>query len=356
SAACTNSPATAGSLTVTAVYSGDANFATSSAPSVTVTVTKGLTAASLSSSANPSVAGQAVTYTATVTSGGPGSAPSGTVNFEDAGVSIAGCSSVSLVPAGSNGTAACTSTYAGTGSHPITAVYSGDINYLAATSATTTQTVNKSATATAVTSSIDPSVAGQSVTYSASVTATAPGTGTPTGTVTFDDGGAAIPSCTTVALTVGNGSCALSYASAGSHAITVVYNGDGNYSTSTSTALTQTVGSDATTTAVSSSANPSVTGQTVTYKASVSINPPGTGSPTGTVNFQDGGTSIGGCSAVALVSGQATCSAPAYTAAGAHAITAVYSGDSNNATSTGSLTQTVGMASSTTIVTSSGSP
>jgi hypothetical protein len=92
-----------------------------------------------------------------------------------------------------------------------------------------------------------------------------------------------------------------------------------------------------TTTAVASSANPSVFGQSVTFTATVT--PQGLGTPTGTVTFNDGTAAI--CNAVALSSGQATCT-PASLAVGTHSITAVYSGDSNFKTSTSSsLTQTV---------------
>jgi Family of unknown function (DUF6801)/Bacterial Ig-like domain (group 3)/Domain of unknown function DUF11 len=93
----------------------------------------------------------------------------------------------------------------------------------------------------------------------------------------------------------------------------------------------------ATTTAVASSANPSVQGQTVTYTATV--RPAGV---SGSVAFNDGGTPVTGCAARSLSSsGQAICQA-AYVTTGSHAITAVYSGDAANAGSTSPvLTQSV---------------
>src|SRR5207248_679942 len=103
----------------------------------------------------------------------------------------------------------------------------------------------------------------------------------------------------------------------------------------TSSALTVSVtkGSGAaSTTTLASSANPSTAGANVTFTATVT----GT-NPTGSVNFQDGATSISGCAAVALTgSGNirtATCSTSSL-AAGTHSIVATYSGDAGNMGST----------------------
>ncbi len=88
-----------------------------------------------------------------------------------------------------------------------------------------------------------------------------------------------------------------------------------------------------TTTALSSSQNPSSAGQPVKFTAKV------TGlSPTGTVTFFDGGTQIG---TGALAGGTATFTTSSLTA-GSHSITGRYSGDTNNAASTSAaLLQTV---------------
>lgn len=90
----------------------------------------------------------------------------------------------------------------------------------------------------------------------------------------------------------------------------------------------------ATTTGIVSSLNPATVGQSVTFTATVTGS-----SPTGTVQFKDGATSLGG--AVTLSGGSATFTTSAL-AQGVHSITTVYSGDPNNATSTSpALTQTV---------------
>src|SRR5947209_3605068 len=91
------------------------------------------------------------------------------------------------------------------------------------------------------------------------------------------------------------------------------------------------------TTGLSSSQNPSTAGQFVTFTATV------TGArPTGTVTFEDGINVIPGCDYQPLSGGVATCTVDATTRAGqhcrclapgSHSITAIYSGDSFNSSS-----------------------
>jgi len=223
------------------------------------------------------------------------------------------------------------------GSHAITATYGGDNNF-SASSDSLTQTVNQAGTTTMVASSANPSTVGQSVTFTATVSVNSPGAGTPTGQVTFTDGSTQLG---TEALN-GSGTAAFTTSSlaAGDHAITATYVGDDNFSGS-SGSLTQTVNKIATTTAVTSSANPSIIGAQVTYTATVTP-ASGTGTPTGTVTFSDGSTQITGCKAVTVSSsGTATCTVT-YNAVGSHTITAAYSGDATYAASTSAaLTQQV---------------
>jgi hypothetical protein len=91
------------------------------------------TSTTVASSANPSVQGQTVTYTATVSPAGGGS-----VTFKDGGTAVTGCTARSL---NSSGQATCQVTYGTTGSHAITAVYSGDAASAGSTSSVLTQNV-----------------------------------------------------------------------------------------------------------------------------------------------------------------------------------------------------------------------
>lgn len=300
--------------------------------SIQGTGVKASSSTELSTSVNPSVYGQAVTFTVTV-SASVGT-PTGTVDFQDGGTTISGCGAK---PLDGSGQATCTTSTLGVGTHTISAAYSGDANFSTSSGTLSPdQTVNKADTSTALSTSVNPSVAGQAVTFTATVSASAPGSGTPTGTVNFKDGGTTISGCGAKPLDgSGQATCSTAGLSAGSHTITALYSGSDLFYTSSATlSPNQSVDLLETTTSVTSSLNPADYGQTVTFSATVSA---ASGSPTGTVNFRSDGTTISGCGVSTLVAGQATC-ITASLAGGTHTITAVYSGDSNFATSTGTLT------------------
>ena len=113
--------------------------------------------------------------------------------------------------------------------------------------------------------------------------------------------------------------------------------------------LTATGVAAATTTTVTSSVNPSAYGQSVTFTATVAPTQ-GTALPTGTVQFSVDGTPMGG--PVALNNGVAAYSTTAV-APGTHTITATYTPATGDfTTSTGSLTQTVTVNTTTTVASS----
>src|SRR5205085_2305790 len=142
-----------------------------------------------------------------------------------------------------------------------------------------TQTVNQDQTTTALTASPNPSIIGQSVTFTATVTANAPGAGTPTGTVQFKDGAANLGAAQALN---GSGVATLSTTAlnVATHPITAVYSGDVSFSSSTSPVVSQIVNPGATTTALTSSINPTVFGQSTTFTATVAVVAPAAGTPT----------------------------------------------------------------------------
>jgi hypothetical protein len=172
----------------------------------------------------------------------------------------------------------------------------------------------------------------------------APGNGTPTGSVTFMDGSTSLGTGT---LSGGTATFSIStLAAAAAHSITVVYGGDTNFLTSTSGVLTQTVKQAATTSAVSSSANPSVSGQAVTFTATIAPVSPGSGTPTGTVTFDDGSTVLG---TITLTKGTASFTTSTL-AVGTHSIKIVYAGDTNFKTSTSVVLKQIVNSSSNVVV------
>ncbi len=185
-------------------------------------------------------------------------------------------------------------------------------------------TIKGNTTTTITSDTPDPSVVGLAYTVNFTVPAVSPATGTPTGSVTVSDGSA---SCTGT-LTGGSASCSLTSTTAGAKTLTATYAGDATFSGSSGTAG-HTVNPADTTTAVTSSQNPSTFGQAVTFTASVSAVAPGSGTPDGAVAFTADGTTITGCSTVPLSNGSATCATSALGVPGSpHAITATYSGSS----------------------------
>jgi hypothetical protein len=342
----TTSTLAAGSRSITAVYGGDSSFSASMSAAMTETVNKATTATTVASSANPSVFGQAVTFTAAVTEIVPGAAPGGTVTFRD------GTTTLGTGTLNASGQATFTTATLSVTSHSITASYGGDSSFGASASAALAQMVAPASTSTTVTTPVTLSAFGQAVTFTATVMAGAPGAGTPTGTVTFQDGTTTLGTGTLNAAR--QATFTTSALSAGAHAVTASYNGSGNFGASTSAALTQTVTPASTTTTITSSPSSSVSGRAVTFTATVRVSAPGAGTPTGTVTFLDGTTTLG---TGTLNAARQAMFATTLLAVGTHSITAVYGGDSSfNASTSSALTETVNKAATATTVTSPVNP
>jgi len=326
-ASLTTAALAVGPHSITASYGGDSNFNASTSSPLSQTVNMASTTVTSISSANPSVFGQAVTFTATVSS--PGGTPTGTVTFLD------GATSLGAATLGSSGMASLTTAFLAVGPHSITASYGGDTNFNANSSSPLSQTMNRAATMVKSISSANPSVFGQGVTFSALVAPVSPGAGSPSGTVTFQDGATSLG---TSPLTNGKASFTTSSLAAAAHSITAVYNGDGNFNGSSSAPLAQAVNKASSSANLTSSANPALFNQSVTFTAAVAAVAPGAGTPTGTVSFLDGSASLG---AASLSAGQATFTSSSLSIA-SHSITAVYVGDGNfTGSSSAALMETV---------------
>jgi hypothetical protein len=125
-----------GSHTVTATYNGDTNFQGSGPTSVTQTVNRANTVITLQSSVDPSMHGQLVTFTATVSAVSPGAGtPSGLIAFFIDG-HFAGIKQLS------NGVAKIVRYGLSVGDHAILALYLGDADFSASLSLPLDQIVN----------------------------------------------------------------------------------------------------------------------------------------------------------------------------------------------------------------------
>lgn len=287
------------------------------------------TTTTLSTSTATAVIGQIETLTATVSS--QASTPIGTVFFHD------GNTLLGSAPLDATGRASIPVSL-GVGTHALTASFSGITGFADSASAPVSEAVNRAATTVALGSSLNPAATGQAVSFTATVAAIAPGGGTPTGTVTFMDGSVVLG---TVAVgTGGRATFATSFAATGGHAITAAYSGDPNFVAS-SQVLTEQVNAPPnvlpTTTALTSSVNPAVVGQAVTFTATVR-GPSGAGTPTGTVTFFMGNTAVARVTLDA--NGQARLRG-SFSVAGRFTIRAVYSGDVRSSASSQSLTEQV---------------
>ncbi len=261
------------------------------------------------------VFGTAVTLTETVPA-----AETGTVTFSNGGTVLGTAKIV-------NGVATLITSALPVGTASITASASGDGNYGAATSPAATDQVSALVTKVALVSSQATSNPGVSVTFTATLTTTA--TGSINGMVTFSDGATVLGTAT-----VNNGVATLSTATlgVGTHPITASFTpaSGSALSAATSAVVLQTVVTPGSSISLSSSLNPAVAEQTVTFTAAVPTSIAGT-VPSGMVTFYAGTTPLG--TAQLNAAGQATFTTSKMTG-GVQNITAVYAGDSNYATST----------------------
>jgi hypothetical protein len=297
---------TAGSKTITATYSGDANYnGSSGTASETVVPAKLVPTVTITGDVpDPSTPGQSVVVGVSVTS--TGATPTGTVAISGADTNC------TITLAGGSGS--CNVVFNTTGAKTLTANYSGDSNYTSG-SDTESHTVTPG-TSTTVISPLapNPATVGQSVPVSVTITGLG---GTPTGTVTIKQG---LNLLCTITLAGGSGSCNVVFnnVTGSPYTITATYSGDMNYAGSSATASETVVAGPSTTTITSELPDPSAVGGNVVVTVSVT----GAGdTPTGTVAITDAAAS-GPCS-ITIVGGTGSCTLT-YPAIGTSTITATF--------------------------------
>ncbi len=279
----------------------------------------------VNSNLDPSLFGNPVTFTATVTTGASTGPLDGTITFYVDGVAVSGA-----VPVSPQGTAQYETGALTVGAHDITAQYTdapgaNPAHLNSPMSPVLVQTVIQG-TSVVLVSSLNPSAVGQSVTFTATVTAGSASISN--GTVTFMDGSTILQTVTLFA----NGTATYMTAilTNGLHVITATYNGDAQAGIQPSTSLpvNQEVLVPSTVVLISS-LNPSSFGASVTFTATVTSQ--STQPATGAVNFLNGAQEIGTANLTAA--GQAVFTTSSL-APGTYSITAAYVGDTDNSPGT----------------------
>jgi len=305
---------TVGTHSVQAYYGGTNNFDTSRSNTLSQVVNKIATTGILSSALNPSIYGQAVMLTDSVT----GSPDSGTVQFKDGNNNLGSPDSINA-----NGVAVLTASLLNVAPHNITAIYSGTSSRSSNTSNVVVQVVWKKPTSNILTSSLNPLIFGQSVTFRDSVTGSPVG-----GSVVFKDGnvslGVAVPIDSTGVATISAPGLLR-----GPHFIRALYSGTSNFTGSVSDTLVELVNPKPTSSVLVQSSSTSLTGDTVTFVDSVSSH---TAPDGGTVQFKDNASDLGNPTAID-VNGIALMAVTTLSP-GSHTITAEYSGTNDYTPST----------------------
>jgi hypothetical protein len=342
---------------ITAVYSGNTNFGSSTSNVIAEDVMSQSTL-TVATSGTPAGFGQPVTFTATVIPATGTPVPSGTVNFSNNGSQI-GSGTVAFNSNDNAYEATFTTSSLSVGTHTITAKYVPDSNSAVAASNGTLvggQQINGAVTTTTLSTdaTADPNIVGdfdavysQVVDFTAVVNAS-PSTLAPSGTVNFFNGGNKIGSAT-VKLVSGQYVAVFSTTTSnplpvGTDNITATFvpTNSTNFASSTSNpVLPLIVSQEGTSATITTSPNPSSTLQSVTFTAVISPVSPGTATPTGTVEFDVSGKGAV-ATGVPLTNGQAVFTAPPNTLPfGADTVSVIYGGTTNFAGISNSTAQNV---------------
>jgi hypothetical protein len=169
----------------------------------------------------------------------------------------------------------------------------------------------------------------------------------PSGSVAFTVDGSTPPACGSVQITSGPITCEISSLASGSHTLAVSYAGDSNYTPDSDSITRYEVNKATSTVTVTPSVTGPVSGQGVTFTATVTAG----GQPAvgGTVQWSVNGAATGSPVPVAA-DGTATLG-PVTLPVGSNTITADYSGSDQDTSATGTTTIAVGKAATRTALT-----
>ena len=220
-----------GSHTITAVFMPSSSFNASS-ESLTEVVNAASTSTALTVDTDPSLFGQGVSLTATVTNGGSSVTPDGSLEFYDGATDLGGGS---VSGSANSASASLTVSTLPAGSHTISAVFTSSGSFTTL-SDSLTQGVNPASVSTSLSVSTSMAVFGQTVTATALQTNLSTGVA-PSGTVLVKEGTVCLGSATlSGGGTTASAVLGISTLSVGSHTISEIVGSSNFVATSTATA------------------------------------------------------------------------------------------------------------------------
>jgi Bacterial Ig-like domain (group 3)/FG-GAP-like repeat len=221
-----------GTDSVTASYSGDTNFATSSSSAISVTVKAVATTLTLTANPTTSSLGQQITLTATLSpSVELGTNATGTVTFLNGSTTL-GTATLS------SGAATLNISSLPLGVNAITASYSGNTDFAASSASAIDVTVKAVTTTLSLSANPTTTDLGQQVTLMATLSPSVELGTNATGTVTFLSGSTTLGTAT---LSSGTASLNTTSLPAGTDSVTASYSGDANFTSSSSSAVSVTI-------------------------------------------------------------------------------------------------------------------
>jgi hypothetical protein len=328
-----------GTYSVTANYSGDANYSPSTSTSsvvITVSIVNATISATIAPSKNVPY-GSTATVTATVALPNSSGAPSGIVSAVVEGITgSAATATLSPNPGGNTATANININAPVPSTTPYTVQVSceGNQNFQCQSPANVTFTTAQGYTNTTISLTPAAPQAGSPVTITATINNNGNGTGSYTfsGSVTIYDNGKLLA---TVPVATNQASTTKTLSGGVLHSITATYSGDANWNGSTSTPVSVTPTLLPSQVSVVANTSNTLAGVNVTFTATVYTTATNSVGPTGTVTFYDtfNNTVVQLGVPATLVSNGPNQSIAVFSTtglqAGAHSVYAIYNGDSN---------------------------